>query len=157
MKPAYALNGNNLSRREQCDCFGDCRIAGCDWRGSVFTVHQRNLRATFCASCRLCMKPAIQRIFIFGPTRVAHRKISHGGLGAVVRDVFDDSEARPAVCAVDEGIVKTTIAWIKQLTKAIVTSCYIRRDRNELLTRSGALDHAKVVVVGPFQVIPPLQ
>ena len=99
------------------------------------------------------MKAAVGWVLVLGAACFAHREFPHRRLVAVIRHIFDDCEARAAVRAVDEGIAIAAILRVKQLFEAIITGRNVRRDRDELLAGSVALDDAEVVVVCRRQVI----
>ncbi len=85
-------------------------------------------RTAIPAGVRLRMKTAIVGIIVFGLTRGAHAEGSHGGARSVVRDIANDSEARTAVGAVDEGIAEAAVARIEHLAETVVADGDIGRD-----------------------------
>ena len=85
-------------------------------------------RTAIPASVRLRMKTAIGGIIVFGLTRGAHAKGSHGGARTVVRDVANDGEARTAVGAVDEGVAEAAVARIQHFAETVVADGHIGRD-----------------------------
>ena len=56
---------------------------------------------------RLRVKAAVPRIVVFRLARGTHREIFHRGVRAVVRQRFDDAEARAAIRAVGERITES--------------------------------------------------
>ena len=65
------------------------------------------------------MESAIRWVFVFALAIGAERKTRHSGLGSVVGDVFDDGEARPAVGAIDEGIMIAAVRWVEEFAQAV--------------------------------------
>jgi hypothetical protein len=56
---------------------------------------------------------------VFGGAVLAHIESSHGGLGPVVRNIFDYRKARAAISAIDERIKMATILGIMEFIQAI--------------------------------------
>jgi len=83
------------------------------------------MRSTLGAGYRLGVEAAVAGIAIFGSAIRAHLEGCHGGLGPVVRDIFDDSKTRPTIGAIDEGIEVTAIGWIEELGKAIRANAHV--------------------------------
>ena len=79
------------------------------------------------------MKAAVERVFVFGSAIFAHREFPHGRLRAVIRDVFDDRKARPAVRAVYERVAVAAVARVKQLSEAFVACGDVGWDGGEIV------------------------
>src|ERR1700733_14013779 len=77
------------------------------------------------------MKSSVARVLIFGPAIGAHRKVIHRRVRSVIRYVFNYSEARATVGAVDEWIPKTPVLMIEQFPKTVLTRSHIRGDGQE--------------------------
>jgi len=67
----------------------------------------------------LGVKAPINWVGVFCGTVGAKRKASHAGVGAVIRDGFDDGEARTAIRAVDKGVAVAPIGGVEELPLAI--------------------------------------
>ena len=108
---ARILPAFNQMRVGDCLGFGRCYFPGFNFKP--------NLGPTYRAGHRLCMKPAVAGIFIFGKAVCAHLKASHGGFGTVVGDVLDDRKTGTAIGTVDEGIAIAAVSRVKQFIPAI--------------------------------------
>ena len=62
----------------------------------------------------------VRHIVVFALAIGAHDETTHGGLGAVVGDVLDDGEARPAVGAVGEGVSVASVRWRQEFAPAVI-------------------------------------
>ena len=78
------------------------------------------------------METAVGRIVIFGSALGAHRKLGHGSFGAVVGQVTHDGEARPAIGAIDEGVMVAAVLRIEQLFHAGIAGGQIGRHQRGL-------------------------
>jgi len=65
------------------------------------------------------MKAAVSGVMVFRGAIGAEPKASHAGVGTVIRDGFDDGEARTAVGAIDEGVTVAPIGGVEELPPAI--------------------------------------
>ena len=74
------------------------------------------------------MESSVRRVFVFAFAIGTHWEIRHRCLWAVIRNVFDDGEARSAVGAVDEGVKITAVDWVKEFAQTVRTDGDIRRD-----------------------------
>ncbi|KAF5039396.1 hypothetical protein DSECCO2_544350 [anaerobic digester metagenome] len=100
-------------------------------------------RSAYRAGHRLRMKAAVAHIGVFFAAVVAHDKFAHRSLVAVVWKVFDDSEAWPAVGAVDERIVDAV--WLCfHVAQTIVTHCNIRTDLSYTIRHRIAFHNLKI-------------
>jgi hypothetical protein len=80
------------------------------------------------------MEAAVRGIIVLSLALATHDKVAHGGQRAIVGDVLNDSEARAAICAVDEGVAKAPILRVKQLLQAVVANTDVWGDQG---VRSG--------------------
>ena len=65
------------------------------------------------------MKAAVSGVMVFRSAIGAEHKASHAGVGTVIRDGFDDGEARTAIRAVDKGVTVAPIGGVKKFAPAI--------------------------------------
>ncbi len=65
------------------------------------------------------VEAAVGRILVLAATGGAQRKPGHRRAGAVVGNVRDDGEARPAVGAVDERVAVAAVGRVEQLAQAV--------------------------------------
>src|SRR5258705_10010432 len=99
------------------------------------------------------MKPTIERVLILSTTCCAHHKISHRGVLPVVRTVFNNCEARPAIRAVYKRISMAAIVLVEQFLQAVAASRDVRRNWQEFLSFRRALKDKKVGVVHRVQIV----
>ena len=91
-------------------------------------IPKRDLRSTPRAGVGLGVKPAVERIVIFGLALRAHPENPHGGVDPVVGEAFDQAEARPAVRAVGERVAVAPVPRIEDLAPAIGASREVGQD-----------------------------
>ena len=91
---------------------------------------------------RLRVKAPVKWVAILGGALGAHGKAVHGRGHSVVRQRPDDGKARPAVGAVDKGVVIASVGGVEQFAQAVVTGGDIggdeRRMRGLVLRRHDA-------------------
>src|SRR5450631_4370237 len=109
-------------------------------------VPQFHLRTTVRAGIGLSVKAAIKRVVVLGLAARAHREHRHRCARAVVGDAAHNSEARSAICAIDEWVAIAAIRRIKQLAQAIGANRDVRRDQRTSLPGL-ALDNAKCSLI----------
>ena len=85
----------------------------------------------------LCMESSVFRIFIFIQTCFAHHETFHRCIGSVVGNVVNDGISWPAVCAVEEWVLISTIFRVKELTKTVFTNRNVRGNKGGY---SGVID-----------------
>jgi len=83
------------------------------------TFPQFEMRAAYRARIRLGVEAAVVRVVVFGLALRAHRERFHRSVRAVVRQGFDDAEARATVGAVGERITVAAVFWIEDFAQAI--------------------------------------
>ena len=72
------------------------------------------------------MKTAVGGIVVFILAVRAHGETLHCGEWPVVRESANDSESRPAVCAVDERVKIAAVLTVKKLMQAVIAYAHIR-------------------------------
>jgi hypothetical protein len=82
-------------------------------------VVEGDLGAAVGAADGLGVEAAVGGVFVFFGAGGAHFEGCHGGVFAVVRDVFDDGEARAAVGAVDEGMEVAAVGGVEHFAEAV--------------------------------------
>src|SRR5450759_1652651 len=90
-----------------------------------------DLEAAGGAGHRLCVKSAVEWVFVFLFARRAEWETGHGGVGPIIRDVVDDAKARAAVCAVDEGVTITAVGRIEEFSLAVRADRDVGRNRDK--------------------------
>jgi hypothetical protein len=84
----------------------------------------------------MCLETPAGWILILRAAVLAHRKLGHCGVLAVVRNIPEERETRPAVGAAYERIKIVTAPRVEQLTLAFGTDGNIRRDGLEEIVRN---------------------
>ncbi len=84
------------------------------------------------AGIGLGVEAPVERIGVLGSAALAHGEGRHGGGGAVVGQVVDDGEARPAVRAVDEGIAVAAVVGVEELVHAVGAGGQLGRHQSRL-------------------------
>lgn len=107
-------------------------------------IKQEESWTTLGAGGGLRVKAPIKWIFVLSPASLAHREVTHRGPCSVVRNVFDDGEARTAVSAVNKGIAVTAILRVEQLGETIDAGSDVGRDGNKAFFVHLALGDAKL-------------
>ena len=64
------------------------------------------MRAALEARVGLRVEATVERVAVLAGAALAHREVLHGGALAVVGQLLDDGEPRPAVRAVDEMCIR---------------------------------------------------
>ena len=133
MKSAQALDGDDATAGQQLNAALDNGVAGlaCGADGqrrggfARLIAHARlaprNMRPAIKAGIGLCVKTPVERVGILRGAPGTHGKTIHRGSRSVIRQRSDDGKARPAVGAVDKGVVVASVGGIEQLAQAIVT------------------------------------
>lgn len=80
----------------------------------------------------LSMKKSIKRIFIFRPARLAHLKVLHRCVRAVIEQGFDNAKARAAMGAVGKGIKIAAVRRVKNLAETVGAGGNIRQYQSRL-------------------------
>ncbi len=98
----------------------------------TFRVPERQVRAAGRAGIGLRVEPAVARVLVFAPARLAHLEPGHRRVRPVVRQRLDDREPRAAVRAVGEGIAVASVGWIEDLGQALWTGGDVGQDQRRL-------------------------
>ncbi len=151
MKATQPFDSENRPLLQVRDGLSDRRLAlGKPFARGRLKPH---LRPTIPAGIGLSMETPVPRVVVFSLTRRTHAEASHGGLVAVIGDIFDDSVAWAAVGAVDKGIAVTAIEGITELMKAVGTGADIGSDQRGARVLPSALDDMETIegTKGPFR------
>src|ERR1700690_1714451 len=116
MVAAESFDRDNLTRAKILD-----RVSN----GSLVAV--RNLVASYIKIMRsarrardgLRMKAPIHRIYVFGGAMSIERPSGHRGVGAIVWQTANDAVARPAVRAINIGIMMAAIVGVEEFLQAL--------------------------------------
>ena len=124
VEAAQALDGHDAAvlehlRRSGDDVVRRCEVASAQHAPRFFGGAPGELRSAGEARVGLGMEAPVSRVCVLTGARRAHRKARHGRAGAVVGELVDDGEARPAVGAVDKRVVVPAVFWIKKLAQAV--------------------------------------
>ena len=84
------------------------------------------IRSAIGTSNGLGMETAVKRVLVFKCAGIAKWKDPHRRGGTVIRDVFNDCETRPAIGAIDEGIVVTAVGRIEHFMQAVIADAHVR-------------------------------
>src|SRR5271169_7059371 len=95
-------------------------------------VPQLQLRTAIRARVGLRMKTPVARIVVLRRTLRTHLENSHRGAQAVIRQPFDDAEARTTVGAVGKRITIPAVAGIEDFSLTIRTCRNVRQDQCRL-------------------------
>ena len=74
------------------------------------------------------MKSSVRWIFVFSFTKRTHREISHCGVWAVIRKMFDDGVSWSTVCTCYEKVVVSRVSWIFEFFLAFFAYRNVRRN-----------------------------
>lgn len=110
----------------QCHCSGNHRIVAVAGRRPR-RVPERNAKAATGACVGLGVKAPVGRIVVFLLARRTHRETPDRGPRPIVRDVFDDAVAWPAMRAVNKRIPVAPIRRIEKFGKTFATGGQIRQ------------------------------
>ncbi len=81
------------------------------------------------------MEAAVGRVVVFTLALRAHLEGAHRGVGAVVRKLPQNREARAAIGAVDKGVKIAPVARVEQLRHASIASCQVGGHESRLQRR----------------------
>jgi hypothetical protein len=129
MKPSNPFDCNDKALEQQVKG----SVQGVSRQGFSLSIHQLQGRPASRAGIGLGMESSVNRIFILLAADRAQGEGSHGRLVAIIRDVLDDGEPRPAESAVDEGIAVPEVAGREKLCPARIAGGHIRRDEGKAL------------------------
>ena len=134
VKAAKPLDGHDATcsehRRAPLDDGVACLARRANLRRGVVcrALAPGDMGATGKAGIGLRVEAAVGGIGIFGGAGGTHGERAHRRVCAIVGKRIDDGEARPAVGAVDEGIVVAAVAGVEELAQAVGAGGDIRRD-----------------------------
>ena len=111
---------------------------------------QLQLRAAVMAGNRLCMVTAISKLCIFTFAEVAHRKVNHRRVVAVIRNAVDNRVSRPAYHAADERVLVSRIAFIVKFLETVRAYRQIRRNHCRFIVAVITLQNRKSVKLTVF-------
>ena len=144
MESAQALDGDNTAAGQQLDTAvnngiaGFARAADGRRRSRALELHvarrlaPRNVRPAVKAGIGLRVKAPVKRVAILCGALGAHGKAIHRRGRSVIRQRPDDGKARPAVGAVDKGVVIASVGGVEQLAQAVVTGGDIGGDERRV-------------------------
>ena len=96
--------------------------------GRKAASHKLQLRAAGGAGQWLGVEAAIPRRLVLRAAGIAQREIFHGRIGPVIGHGGDDGIARPALGAVDEGVIETVLCGRCEFFDAVIAGEEIGRD-----------------------------
>ena len=86
------------------------------------------------------MIAARERVRVFAAAELAHLKLPHRGVCAVVRQRGDDAKARAAIRAVDKWVVKARILRVVKFFFALIADRKIGQNRVKFTSLLGLRD-----------------
>jgi hypothetical protein len=92
------------------------------------------------------MKAAVHRVIVLTLALRTHLEAAHRGLGTVIRNILDDSEARPAVGAVGKWIAVTPVARGQNLSQTGLAGSDVRGDKLILALLGDAVSNLKPTI-----------
>jgi hypothetical protein len=108
-------------------------VHGISRKGFSPSIHQSQGGPTSGAGIGLGVKSTVDRVFILLTADRAQGEGSHGRLVTIIGNVFDDSESRSTVSAVNERIAVPKAAGREEFGQARITGRHIRRDQGKAL------------------------
>ena len=135
---------------EAADAFDGEDAPGVDKRPSCGDAHGK-LWPTVGAADGLRVEAAVGGGGVFGLAGGAHGEDPHGGVGAVVGEVFNDAEPRAAVGAGGEGVLVAAIARVCHVRQALITGGHIRWDQCAFARGAYRRRDAKALLLGDGQ------
>ena len=111
------------------------------------------MRPAIKAGIGLCVKATVEWIGILCGAGGAHGKAIHRGGRSVIGQRPDDGKARPAVGAVDKGVVIASVGGVEQLAQAIVTGSDIGRDERRVRGLVLRCYDAKTLFIGGIPTV----
>ena len=105
--------------------------------GHALVFAPADMGAAFEARVGLRVEAAVQRVAVLAGAALAHGEVLHGGALAVVGQLLDDGEPRPAVRAVDERVAVAAVVGVEQLARAVVAGGQVGRHERGLLHGAG--------------------
>ena len=152
MKPTQPLDRHNLPCQQSISRRTD-RIGLSSHqppRPTPYAQHPKS-RPTHRARVRLGVEATVARVVVLRLTGRAHDEAAHGGVGAVVGQRLDDTEARPAVGAVGEWIAVAAVGGIQHFGQTVGAGGDIGQHQRGLGTGFFAVTNLETDVAGRFQ------
>src|SRR6478609_11387002 len=100
---------------------------------------------------RLRVKTPIAGVAVFAIAIDTHPEFLHRCVGTIVRQRFDNGEARTAIGAVGEGITKATVSGIENLADAVGTGSDVRENERGLSAALLALADFEASVINRIE------
>ena len=132
VKTPQAFHGHNLPLPYPLCCQQQGFVVSS--RDKPERLPQGEMWTTGRAGIGLRVKTSIQRILVFTLAGGAHHKISHRGVGTVVRQGLDEGKAWTAVRTVGERIEITPVRRVKDVVQAIRTGGHIWENKRSLVS-----------------------
>lgn len=164
VESAQTLDGDDAAACQQLDAAFDDGIAGlargadgwccvnARWRNTAIGLAPRNMRSAIKAGIGLRVKPPIERVGILCGAGGARRKAIHRGCRSVIGQRANDGKARPAVGAVDKGVVIASVGGVEQFTQTVVTGGDIGGDERRVGSLILRRHNAKALLVSGVPV-----
>ncbi len=105
--------------------------------GQALVLAPAQVRPALEARVGLRVEAAVERVAVLAGAALAHGEVLHRRALAVVGQLLDDGEARPAVRAVDERVAVAPVVGVEQLAHAVVARGQVGRHERGLLHRAG--------------------
>ena len=137
MEAADALDSDDAARLQHAPCAGNRGMI------SLVTIQKKDTRAAIVAADGLRIVAARFGVRVLEATFVAHRKSPHARAFAVVGHSVEAREARPAGCAVDEGMEITAIGFVEKLCPALRADGDVR-GYEDIAALMGAFDDLEI-------------
>jgi len=125
MKASVSLYGDYVSLFEEFSRLSDGIVV---FNDLAFVGCQINSGTAYTTCHGLGVKPTVGGVSILLEAEVAHGEVSHGGVGAVVRELFDNSISRATIGARDEEVIIPMVFLVSEFPQALVADGDIRRD-----------------------------
>src|SRR6476646_4212720 len=100
---------------------------------------------------RLRVKSPVAGVAVFAIAIDTHSEFLHRCVGTIVRQRFDNGEARTAIGAVGEGITKATVSGIENLADTVGTSGDVRENEHGLAATLLALPDLESAVINRIE------
>src|SRR4029453_7256992 len=112
----------------------------------ALSIPEFQLRTAMWTCIGLRMKTSVLWIAVFGFALRAHHESFHRSIRPIVRQRFDDAEARPAIRAVRKWIAVTSIVGVENVAQAIRTCRDIWEDQGGFRSALLALANFKSLI-----------
>jgi hypothetical protein len=141
MKTSETFHRDDHAAAHRIDCGPQGVIVLC--QHPALCVPKLKVRAIHRTGIGLAMKAPVQGGVVLGSAALAHDKMVHRSVGAIIRQRLDDAEAGAAIGAVDKGIAMTPIVRLEDLAQTTPAGRDIRKDESGLLTSRFAIPYDK--------------